>query len=176
MGSEVKIIYDFIRLCSSLVCVGGFAKLADRHRFLLDVVLSEETRLASDNLLNRGGNHQIVNVVIRVSGLPIFRRHHLQQRHKSTTCWSATCWSHNNSQTNTAENLNKEALTFAIPALWAPCDSIYAMYLLKSLNSSFVGWKVMIPVTGLWELWETESEAILPSGLNEGEYFLATKT
>lgn len=63
-----------------------------------------------------------------------------------------------------AENLNKEALTFAMPALWAPCDSIYAMYLLKSLNSSFVGWKVMILMTGLWELWETESEAILPSG------------
>lgn len=60
---------------------------------------------------------------------------------------------------------NKERLTFAIPALWAPCDSIYAMYLLKSLNSSFVGWKVMILMAGLWELWETESEAILSLGL-----------
>ncbi len=54
-----------------------------------------------------------------------------------------------------------------MPARWAPCDSMYAMYLLKSLNSSFVGWKVMILVAGLWELWETESEAILSLGLKE---------
>lgn len=41
-------------------------------------------------------------------------------------------------------------LTFAIPALCAPCDSIKAMYLLKSLNSSLEGVKVMILEPVVW--------------------------
>lgn len=54
----------------SLVTVGKLSELPDRHGLLLNVVLSEESRLARYDLLYRGRNHQIVNVVVGASGLP----------------------------------------------------------------------------------------------------------
>lgn len=65
MGSQCQSAFWF-----SLVAVGKLAELLDCHGLLLNVVLSEETRLACDNLLYGSRNHQIVNVVIGAPRLP----------------------------------------------------------------------------------------------------------
>lgn len=50
--------------------------------------------------------------------------------------------------------------TFATPALWAPCDSMYAKYLLKSLNSSIEGLNVMILQLGFGGLSEMTASIV----------------
>lgn len=67
----------------SLVCVGGFAELANSHGLLLNVVLGEQTRLACYHLLDGRWDHQIIDVVIGASGFPVFGWYHLH--HKQTT-------------------------------------------------------------------------------------------
>lgn len=64
-GSQCQSAFWF-----SLVAVGKLAELLDCHGLLLNVVLSEETRLACDNLLYGSRNHQVVNVVIGAPRLP----------------------------------------------------------------------------------------------------------
>lgn len=62
----------------SLVAVGQPAELLHGERLLLDVVLSEEPRLASHHLLNGRLDDEVVDVVVGASGLPAFRRDHLR--------------------------------------------------------------------------------------------------
>ena len=64
----------------SLVAVGELAELLDGHGLLLDVVLREEARLARHHLLDGGGYHQIVDVVIGAPGLPALGRDNLERK------------------------------------------------------------------------------------------------
>lgn len=62
----------------SLVAVGCFAELLHGHGFLLDVVLCEEPGLTRHHLLDRRRDQQVVDVVVRASGLPLLRRDDLR--------------------------------------------------------------------------------------------------
>lgn len=64
-------------LWDSLVHVGGFAELFNGHGLLLDVVLCEQSWLASDHLLNGSRNHKVIDVIVCFSGLPSFRWNYL---------------------------------------------------------------------------------------------------
>lgn len=54
-------------------------ELLHAKRLLLDVVLSEEPRLASYHLLDRSINYQIIYVVVGATGLPAFRWNDLKK-------------------------------------------------------------------------------------------------
>ena len=62
----------------SLATVGQLPELLHCHGFFLDVVLSEQSRLSCDHLLNRSWNKQVVNVIIALPWLPLLRRNHLK--------------------------------------------------------------------------------------------------
>lgn len=57
-------------------------ELLHTKRLLLDVVLSEEPRLASYHLLDRSINYQIIYVVVGATGLPAFRWNDLKKKKK----------------------------------------------------------------------------------------------
>lgn len=61
----------------SLLAVGKFSVLAHGHGFLLDIVLSEQTRLSSHHLRNGCWDHHVLNGFIALSWLPALRRNHL---------------------------------------------------------------------------------------------------
>lgn len=65
------------RIKFSLLAVGKLSVLAHSHGFLLDIVLSKETRLSSDHLRNGCWNHHVLNGFIALSWLPALRRDHL---------------------------------------------------------------------------------------------------
>lgn len=62
----------------SLATVSQLPELFHCHGFFLDVVLSEQSRLPCDHLLNRCWNKQIINVIIALPWLPFPRRNHLK--------------------------------------------------------------------------------------------------
>ena len=57
----------------------SLAKLSDSHGLFLDIVLGKQTRLACDHLLNWCWDQQIINIIIRLPGYPIFRRNYLEK-------------------------------------------------------------------------------------------------
>lgn len=66
----------------SLVTIGDLAELTDSHGFLLYVVLSEEARLTSHQLLDGRGDDQIINIIVGCSRLPLLGRNNLQGTEK----------------------------------------------------------------------------------------------
>ena len=67
-------------MCGSLVAVGELAELLDGHCLLLDVVLREEARLARNDLLDGGWDHQPIDVVIGAPRLPPLGRDNLGRK------------------------------------------------------------------------------------------------
>lgn len=63
----------------SLIAIGYLAELSDGHGFLLYVVLSEEARLPSHQLLDGGRNDQIIDIVIGCPWLPLLWRNNLDE-------------------------------------------------------------------------------------------------
>lgn len=57
--------------CSLLIAVGELAELSDCQSLLLDVVLCEQARLACHKLLNGCRYHQVIDVVVGASRLPL---------------------------------------------------------------------------------------------------------
>lgn len=68
----------------SHVTVGQAPELLHTERLLLDVVLSEEPRLAGHHLLNGSVDHHIVYVVVGATRLPAFGRDDLSSRESSS--------------------------------------------------------------------------------------------
>lgn len=69
------------RRCSH-VTVCQPPELLHAERLLLDVVLSEEPRLARYHLLDRSINHQIIYIVVGTTRLPAFWWNHLRKNNR----------------------------------------------------------------------------------------------
>lgn len=67
------------RYSHSLITVGDLSEFPDSHGFFLYVVLSEESRLTSHQLLDGCWDNKIIDVVIGRSWLPLFGRNDLQR-------------------------------------------------------------------------------------------------
>lgn len=64
----------------SLATVSQLPELLHSHGFFLDVVLSKQSRLPCDHLLNWCWDKQIINIIIALSRLPLLRRNHLKTK------------------------------------------------------------------------------------------------
>lgn len=61
----------------SLIAIGDLSELTNGHGFLLYVVLSEESRLTSHQLLDGCRDDEVINIVIGCSWLPLLGRNDL---------------------------------------------------------------------------------------------------
>lgn len=72
----------------SLATVSQLPELLHSHGFFLDVVLSKQSRLPCDHLLNWCWDKQIINIIIALSRLPLLRRNHLKTKQNITRNYS----------------------------------------------------------------------------------------
>lgn len=79
----IRIIYTKATKKKNLIwnlpfTVGQFAIFAHSHGLLLNVVLSEKSRLTGDHLHDGRRNDHIFDGLVGASGLPLFRRNDLE--------------------------------------------------------------------------------------------------
>lgn len=65
-----------------LLAIGQLAVFTHSHRFLLNVVLGEQTRLTRHHLADGSWNHHVLDCVIGLAWLPSRRGNHLEKKKK----------------------------------------------------------------------------------------------
>lgn len=73
---------------SLLITVGELAELSDCQSLLLNVVLCEQAGLACHKLLNGCRYHQVINVVVGTSRLPLLWWDNLEEHQRTSKCIS----------------------------------------------------------------------------------------